>query len=440
MSVASLRLVTAVDADWEEARRCWNLAVDQRPAAVTYPESAEDVRGAVEYAATNGLRVAFQGGGHNMGPIAWNEPVLLLRTDRMRGIEIDARRRRARVEAGVLSDELTAAAAAHGLAFLAGTSPDVGVVGYALGGGISWLARRHGLACNSIVGAEVVTADGRLLRVGEDHEPDLFWALRGGGGNFAAVTAIELALHPLTELYAGALFWPQERALEVLDAWREWTKTVPDDCTSLGRLLDVPDLDEMPAHLRGRSFALVELACLGDGAALVEPLRRLGPELDTVGPTPVTALSAINMDPAAPVPYYGEGIHLESLEAETVETVARLFVRSSLVHVEIRHLGGAVAARSPRHGALDAIDSPYTTFAFGLAPDPEARAAVAADLVALYEGLAPWDGGRRYLNFTESPVDLRAVFPERSYERLCALKARYDPAGRFRANHSLEPA
>ena len=187
------------------------------------------------------------------------------------------------------------------------------MLGYALGGGLSWMVRTHGLACNSIVAAEVVTADGRQLRADLDHEPELFWALRGGGGNVAAVTAIELQLVPIPEIYAGALFWPIERAAEVLHAWREWIETVPETCESLGRMLQLPDVPFLPDPVRGRSFVLVEAAFLGsevDGAALVQPLRDLGPEMDTIALMPTSALSAVNMDPEFPLPYSGEGILL----------------------------------------------------------------------------------------------------------------------------------
>ena len=194
----------------------------------------------------------------------------------------------------MLSKPLAVAAGEHGLAYLAGTSPDVGVLGYALGGGLSWMVRKHGLACNSIVAAEVVTADGRLVRTDRDTEPELFWAIRGGGGNVAAVTAIELELFPIAEIYAGALFWPIERAAEILNAWRGWIETVPDECESLGRMLQLPDAPFLPDHLRGRSFVLVEAAFIGtagDGAALVQPLRDLGPEIDTMAMMPTSELS-----------------------------------------------------------------------------------------------------------------------------------------------------
>ena len=246
------------DATWDDARQAWNLAVDQRPVAIVYPESASDVAATVRFAAEHGIRIAFNAGGHNAGPIDWSRDALLIKTERMAGIEIDVAARRARVEAGVLSKPLAVAAGEHGLAYLSGTSPNVGVVGYVLGGGLSWMIRKLGLACNSMVAAEVVTADGSIVRTDRDTEPELFWALRGGSGNVAAVTAIELELFPIAEVYAGALFWPIERAAEILNAWRRWIETVPDECESLGRMLQLPDAPFLPDHLRGRSFVLVE--------------------------------------------------------------------------------------------------------------------------------------------------------------------------------------
>lgn len=428
------------DDGWDAARQAWNLAVVQRPVAVVYPESAADVASTVEFAARHRLRIAFNAGGHNAGPIDWSADTLLLKTERMRGIEIDPARRLARVEAGALANPLAKAAGGHGLAYLAGTSPDVGVVGYTLGGGLSWMARAHGLACNSVVAAEAVTADGRLVRADRDNEPDLFWALRGGSGNMAAVTAIELALFPVSGIYAGALFWPIERAPGVLKAWRKWIDSVPDACESIGRMLQLPDAPFLPDHLRGRSFVLVETAILGsedDAAALVRPLRDLGPEIDTIAMMPPSDLALVNMDPESPLPYAGEGALLNDFAEDAIDRVVEAFVGSPLLHVELRHLGGAVAVRSPEHGVLDSIDQPFVAFTFGLAPDPASLAAVERGVSLVLGALGPWDSGRRYLNFAESRVDPRSIFPEDTYDRLLRVKAAYDPTDMFRANHAI---
>ncbi len=433
-------IVLPGDDTWDAARLAWNLAVDQRPIAVVYPASAEDVAATVRLAAERGLRIAFNAGGHNAGPIDWSRDTLLLKTERMGGIQIDPVARRARVEAGVLAKPLAVAAGEHGLAYLAGTSPDVGVFGYVLGGGMSWMVRAHGLACNSILAADVVTADGRLVHVDHETEPDLFWAIRGGSGNVAAVTSIEMELFPVAEIYAGAMFWPIERATEILGAWRGWTETVPETCESLGRMLQLPDAPFLPEAVRGRSFVLVEAAFLGtadDGAALLQPLRDLGPEMDTIAMMPARDLSLVNMDPEMPLPYSGEGILLSDLPIEAIDPMVQAFVGSPLLHVEVRHLGGAAAVHSPDHGVLDAIDQPFIAFTFGLAPDAEARGAVDREVGQVLGALGPWDSGRRYLNMAETGMDPRSIFPVETYERFRRVKATYDPTGMFLANHSI---
>ena len=208
---------------WDAARQAWNLAVDQRPALVALPEGAPDVQALVDFARTRGLRIAMQGTGHNAAPMGPLEDTVLIKTERMRGVEIDERNCVARVEAGALWIDVTAPASEAGLAPLAGSSPDVGVVGYTLGGGLSWLGRKYGLAANRLLSAELVTADGRLVVASRHENPDLFWALRGGGGNYGAVVAIEFELIPMRQVHAGMMLFPWERAREVLQAWREWT-------------------------------------------------------------------------------------------------------------------------------------------------------------------------------------------------------------------------
>ena len=231
--VATLRdaltgsVVLPGDDGWDAARQAWNLAVDQRPALVALPESAADVQALVDFARTRGLRVAMQGTGHNAAPMGALDDTVLVKTSEMRGVEIDERHCIARVEAGAQWLDVTGPASEAGLAPLAGSAPDVGIVGYTLGGGLSWLGRRYGLAANRLLSAEVVTADGKLVRASRHENADLFWALRGGGGNFGAVVAIEFELIPMRTVYAGMLMFPAEQAREVMQAWREWTARCP---------------------------------------------------------------------------------------------------------------------------------------------------------------------------------------------------------------------
>jgi FAD/FMN-containing dehydrogenase len=281
------------DHGYNEARRAWNLAADQRPVAVVFAESAADVVQAVRFAGSQGMRIAPQGTGHGAVPLGQLQDALLLKTSRMRRVDIYPATPTARAAAGAQWQDVTVPAGEYGLAALAGSSPNVGVTGYTLSGGLGWLARRYGLAANSVTAVEIVTAGGRLARADAEHEPDLFWAVRGGGGSVGVVTALEMTLYQVRELYAGVLFFPIERSAEVLHAWREWAGTMPDEVTSIGRILRVPPLPELPELVRGRAFTLVEAAYLGDapaGAELLHPLRQLHPEMDTFAIIPAPAL------------------------------------------------------------------------------------------------------------------------------------------------------
>jgi FAD binding domain/Berberine and berberine like len=439
------RAVGPKDPGWDQARQAWNLAVDQHPAAVATPESPEDVVAVIEIAREHGLRVAPQGTGHGAPPRASLEGSVLADMSRMNAVEIDPERRRARPQAGAQWQHVVGPAAEHGLAGLSGTAPDVCVTGYATGGGAGWMLRRYGLAANSIRAAELVTADARQVRADADNEPDLFWALRGGGGSFGVVTALELELFPVRELYAGVLFWPQERAAEVLNAWHEWTADLPEEMTSLGRLLNVPPLEEIPEPLRGRSFVVVEAAWLGgeaDGAEQLAPLRELGPEMDTFAVIPPPGLAALHMDPPQPVPAVGEGMLLGDFPAAAIDAMvgaAGPGTESPLLSIEVRQLGGAAARPDAEHGALAAVDAPFLTYAVGLAATPEMEEAASQRVAQLQVALAPWDAGR-FLNFTEEPGQAGRMFTDDVYDRLCMVKSKYDPDNLIQANHEIPPA
>jgi FAD/FMN-containing dehydrogenase len=438
-------VVVPGDPSWDAARAAWNLAVDQRPAAVVLPESADDVVAAVVAARDGGLRVAAQGTGHNAAPLGDLSGTVLIKTERMRSVVVDAAAKRVRVEAGVTWGEVIGPVQEHGLAALAGSSHDVGVVGYTLGGGLSWLARSKGLSANSVHAIEIVLADGTLVRTDARTEPDLFWALRGGGGSFGVVTAIELELHEIPEVYAGMLVFPWERSAEVLHAWREWTETVPEEVTSVGRILQVPPLPEIPEPVRGRQLVVVEVIYTGDaisGDALVRPLRDLGAEIDTIHQIPTAELITLHMDPPGPVPGKGDGGMIETVTAETIDALVAAAGPGSgspLLSVELRHAGGAVGRTAPHHGAASALDGEFVMFAVGMALTPEMAAAVEQHVDVVKAALAPWDAGKRYLNFAERRFDTRAAFSAGTYARLRAVKTLVDPENLFRANHPIEP-
>ena len=318
-------ILTCADPGWDDARQAWNLAVDQHPAAIALPESAHDVAAAIGFARHRGLRVAAQSTGHNAGPLGDLADTVLIKTHAMRGLVIDPAARVARAEAGVIWQEVADAAGRHGLAGLAGSSPDVGVVGYTLGGGLSWLGRTYGLSASNVEAFELVTADGRLVRADAASEPDLFWALRGGGGSFGVVTAIELRLFPITEVYAGLLWWPAGAASQVLQAWRELTQGgLPDEFTTTARLMNFPPIPDIPEQIRGRSFTVIDVIHLGAAAEadrLLAPLRALDPVTDSIQKIPVPALGHLHMDPEHPVPAKGDGLLLASLPAQAIEAV-----------------------------------------------------------------------------------------------------------------------
>jgi hypothetical protein len=435
---------------WDDARKAWDLAVDQRPAAVALPESAQDVVAAVTFARERGLRVAAQGTGHNAAPLGSLEDTVLVKTSLLRRVVIDPAARIARAGAGAVWLEVVEAAAGHGLAGLAGSSPDVGVVGYTLGGGMSWLSRAYGLSANNVEAIELVTADGRLVRADGCIERDLFWALRGGGGSFGVVTAIELRLFPITEVYAGLLWWPADtspQVLQVLHAWQELTCSgLPDEFTTCARIINVPQVPDVPEQLRGRSFVVIDVIHLGSPAeadALVAPLRALRPVTDTLAVIPMPALSHLHMDPEHPSSGAGDGLLLSGLPTEAIDTVVRLAGPGSgspLAAVELRHIGGEMSRARPQNGATAAYDAGYVLFAGGPAPTPEAARAAGSAVAAVTSAAAPWAARQTYLNLSETPRDPASFWTPQAYDRLRRIKAAVDPQNLIRANHPIPPA
>jgi hypothetical protein len=400
------RVLMAGDDAWDSSRQTFNLTHDQQPAALVRVASAQDVAEAILYAAEHGLRIAPQGTGHNAGPIEGLEDALLVRTDDLQEVSIDVAARRARVGSGVRWAAVADPASEAGLAPLSGSSRDVGVTGYSLGGGMGWLGRKYGLQANALTAVELVTADGELRRIDHDNETDLFWALRGGGGNYGVVTALEFELFPVPELYAGALFFPYERASEVMHAWHEFVSAgLPDEITTVGRVVQVPPLPEIPEILRGRSFTILQAAYLGteaDGAELIRPLTELGPEMNTFAMVEPNALGYLAMDPDAPLPYVGSSRMISDVSAAGIDAFVETAgpgSGSQLASVELRSLGGALGRKAPGHGARAALDGDYLMFAVGGVFAPEQYGAVLGQAEAVAEALAPWESGERYLNF-----------------------------------------
>jgi FAD/FMN-containing dehydrogenase len=434
------------DPAWESARASWNLALDQRPAAVVFAESADDVAAAVRVAADRGVRVAPQGSGHGASARGSLEGALLLRVDRMGGVLVAEDAGHMTVRAGSAWADVAAAVEGRGVVGLAGSAPDVHVAGYTLGGGCGWFARAHGLACNAVTGIDVVTADGRLLRADAESEPDLFWALRGGGGSFGVVTGLEMRLFPAPEIYGASLFWPIERAGEMLGAWREWAGSVPETVSHNARLLRLPPLPDIPEPFRGRAFAQMGAVVLGgeaEGREALAAMRALGPEIDTGSVLPVGALGAINMDPPEPVPFAGDGGVVREISQELIDAVLGVAgpgAETPLLGVELRATDGAVGRPAEGAGALPCIDGDLTWFAFGVTPFPGAAEAVGGALAGLRSALAPLAAERGFLNFSERPVPVEEIFGAETAARLSAVRAAYDPDGLMLPNHEVPVA
>jgi FAD/FMN-containing dehydrogenase len=309
-----------------------------------------------------------------------------------------------------------------------------------------WYARKLGLSANSVTAIELVTPDGRFRRVDHEHDPDLFWALRGGGGNFGVVTALEVQLYVIPDIYAGVLFFPWERSSEVLHAWREWTESVPEEMTSVGRILQFPPIPDIPEPLRGNKYVLVEGIYMGDeasGRELMSPLRDLGPAIDTFAMVEPVGLAELHMDPPTPVPYAGAGHMLGKLDAAAIDRfveAAGPASGSALVSSEIRHLGGELHRPKPGNGALATFDADFLTFGIGMVFDDASYRAHRTAIAAHAEAFAPYENGRQYLNFTEDHTDPARFYTQHTYRRLREVKRAYDPDNLIRANHPIPPA
>ncbi len=441
-------VVSPGDDGWDEARMAWNLAADQNPAAVAFPESAEDVATVVRSARANGLGVAAQGTGHGAGSRGPLDGSILVKTERMKGIEIDAESGVGRYEAGVLWMEANPAAGEHGLANLSGSAPDIGVVGYTTGGGFGWCARRYGLACNSVRAIELVTADGEQRRVDADNDPDLFWALRGGGGSFGVVTAIEFDLVELPEVFAGSVIYPaDEGTSEIVNRYFEWAAGLPDEVTSIVRFLQLPPLPQIPEPLRERPLLTIGACYAGpesEGAELVQPMRELGePVMDTFQTMPPSGLPAVHMEPEEPVP----GLVYTTSLREATQGAIDAFVEtagpnsgSPLLAAELRQCGGAVGTAAEGGGALSHLDADYVFAGIGLPMSPEMGKAIDERLDIVCEALEPWSTGSCYFNFADRPTELEAIFAPETLERLRDVKRRYDPDGLISGNHNISLA
>lgn len=433
------------DAGFDAARTPWNLAVDQRPAAVVTATSAAEVSEVVRVAALAGLRVAPQSTGHNAGPLAARglDDVVVLRTSGMTDVSYDARRQIVRVEGGAVWEPVVDTAAAHGRAVLHGSSPDVGVAGYTLGGGMGWYARKLGLATNSLTAVEIVIGDGTLVRADAETNPELFWAVRGGGGSFGVVTALEFRTFDIATAYAGALIWDIADIEPVLREWVAWAPTAPEEITTSFRAMRLPPLPELPDFLRGRSLVVVDGAVLGSderGQELLGALRALRPEIDLFGRVPAPAVARIHMDPEGGAPAVSRTATLGSMPDAAVDAflgAAGPDATTGMMIAELRQLGGALGRPAEGGGVLSHLEGDFVAFGCTMAPSAEMAAVGELECAAFVDALAPFATGRPYLNFVETAEETRRAFDPDRWLQLKGIRSAVDPYGVFAANHPV---
>ncbi len=425
---------------YEAARKVWNGMIDRRPAYIARCKSVADVQAAVRFARENDLPLAVRGGGHNAAGLAVCDAGLVIDLGGMRDVVVDPSRRTARAGGGATWGDFDRATAAHGLATTGGAISTTGIAGLTLGGGLGWLMRSYGLTCDNMVAAEVVTADGRLLRASETENADLLWALRGGGGNFGVVTAFEYALHPVSTIFGGMLLYPIARARDVLRLYRSVTQSAPDELTIFTPMLHSPE--GVPVV----GLAVCYNGPVADGERAIKPIRDLGAPLGgEVGPMPYTALQSM-LDPGFP-----SGLHVHwrsefvsSLTDDLIEAAVAAFERvpSPLSAVLFEQFGGAVS-RVPREStAFDQRDSDYNLVIISRWADPAEAERNVAWARATSEAAKPFTTGRVYVNYIgagEAPDRVRAAFGPDKFARLAAIKAKYDPKNVFRLNQNIPP-
>jgi FAD/FMN-containing dehydrogenase len=438
------------DAGYDEARKVWNGAIDRRPALIARCSGVGDVVAALRHAREHDLQVAVRGGGHGIAGLAVCDGGLVVDLSPMRAIAVDPAARTARAQAGVLWGELDAATQEHGLATVGGIVTHTGIAGLTLGGGIGWLMRRCGATVDNLLGAEVVTADGEVVRADADERPDLLWGLRGGGGNFGVVTSFDYRLHDVgPTVLAGPIYYPLEDGPEVLRHYRDYIADAPDELTTIVNLRPAPPLAFLPAEVHGRPVVAV-IACyagsLQRGEEVLAPLRHFGsPIVDAMAPRPYTELQTM-FDAVVPHGwhYYWKSWELPPLADDAIDTLVEqaALITSPRSYIIVFQLGGAIARVGEQDTAYAQRDAAHNVNinAAWLPDDPEPERHVEWAR-ACFAALEPAASGRAYVNFLadEGQERVRAAYGEEKYARLAALKRAYDPDNVFRLNQNIEP-
>jgi FAD/FMN-containing dehydrogenase len=444
------RLLEPGDAEYDDARSIWNGAIDRKPGLIARCAGVEDVAHAVRFAADHQLISSIRSGGHGVGGLALCDEGLVIDLSATRRIDVDRSERTVRVDAGVLLGELDAATQPFGLAVPAGIVTHTGVAGLALGGGIGWLMRRHGLTVDSLLSAEVVLADGTTVQASEDRDPDLFWALRGGGGNFGVVTSFRFRAHEVgPTILGGPALFGLERAEDVMGFYREWASAAPRELTTILNFRTAPPAPWVPEHLHGVSVLAVVACWCGDleaGSRVLEPLKALDPLLDACTPRPFVELQTFFDASVTPGwHYYWKSLEVPDMSPELVATIVGGAERitSPRSYTIVFNLGGAVADISEMETAFPRREAGFDININGvwLPEDADRAESHVAWVRSLFEQAEPHARGV-YVNFLgeEGGDRVRAAYGDEKYARLAGVKARYDPTNLFRRNQNIQPA
>jgi hypothetical protein len=432
-------LTTPADPDYAAAKMAWLVNIEQHPAAVLAVESVADVVAAVRWAGLHGVPISVQPTGH--APRATLDGTLLLRTRALQGIEIDSVRRTVAVGAGVKFGELCQALDGTGLVALCGSNADVSVVGLTLGGGVSWFTRQWGFTSDTVVSFDVVTPQAELVRVTAASDPELFWALRGGGGDFGVVVRMELSLFDAPEMYGGQLLWPIEHAPAVLRAFRDLALSAPRQLTVWAHLQHFPPIPDVPEPLRGRSFVRIATVYVGSADAaqhVLAPLITSAPvEMNLLGPVTPGILATVAAEPTDPMPGIETSQLLQGLDDDAIDALCATVGdprTTPLMLVQLRGLGGAFADEPAVPSATRRVAEPFQLFALGVPVVPELAEAIPHGLAAVERVVAHLTSGHRMPNFVPSGGSDAGGYDAGRLDRLRRIKAERDPQGVIRSN------
>jgi FAD/FMN-containing dehydrogenase len=443
------QIFTPDDDGYAEAAAVWNGAHDDhRPAIVVRTAGAADVITAVGFARSTGLTIAVRGGGHSVAGFSTCDDGMVVDLSPMNGVRVDLAARRATVGGGAVWADVDHETQAHGLATTGGLISTTGVAGFTLGGGIGWMMRKYGLACDNLAAADVVTADGRLVHASESENADLLWGLRGGGGNFGIVTQFEFDLHPLGPMiYAGPIFYPADSDQDLLRAFRDWSGSAPDDVTALISLTTAPPLPVIPEEWHGKKVAIFVATSAGpldEGAALVASIRQVAePIADLLGPMPYQVIQTL-LDPLWPkgINAYFKATNLTRLDDGLIDELCELHraAPGPQCEIHVHQMGGAVARVDDGATSFAERSMPFVLNAVTGWHDSEAGPAHREWARAVITAASEASTGRAYVNFLGDPDAARTSYGEDTYDRLVALKNRYDPTNVFRLNQNIPPS